>query len=240
MNLKNKNILITGATGGIGSCCARLFNNFGANCIICGRNKNKLENLSQQLNNCSYFCGDITDNSYINNLVEKSGKIDGLLYCHGISEITPIKLVDDNLIDNIFNVNFKPFLKLMKYYSYKKYNNGSLSIVIISSISALKGFIAKSVYSASKLALISVMRTLCVELHDKNIRINSICPSMVQTNMINNEIVNTYKNSNNSCYKYGLCEPIDVANCCAFLLSDLSRYINGTVIPIDNGIMCGL
>ena len=140
---------------------------------------------------------------------------------------------------DVFNINYFSFIELVKQYSKRKYSNGG-SIVAVSSISSFVGLKGSSVYCGSKGALDSSIRALALELAAKKIRINSVAPSNIKTDMLDSVVNIIGKESQDTMVAkqplgLGYCE--DIANAVAFLLCDASRFITGTSLVVDGGYL---
>ena len=243
-SLKNKNILITGASDGIGKSTAIIASKLGAKVIMVARDKEKLQNVMYQLEdeNHSWHSYDLKKVEGIENLVKDivrtDGPLDGLVHCAGISATRPLKLTNFNFLHDMMLINFYSFFELCRCVSKKGYYQKGLSIVGMSSISGIRGFKGNTAYSATKGAMDGAIRSMAKELGEKGIRINSIIACMIKTRMYEHYKTITGKeidDSRFSLYSLGIGEPIDIANAIIYLLSDYSRIITGTGWVIDSG-----
>jgi len=242
MNLTNKNIIVTGASSGIGKTTAIILSSFGANLIICGRNENRLletYNELQNKENHKMFFGDLNLDENINELTSISNSIDGIVLAAGIVKTLPIKFLNSNELNNVLTSNFVSPTILCQKLLKKKKINASGSIVFVSSIAGnLIGDKGNGAYAASKAALDGISKVMAVELAPQKIRVNCICPGMVKTPMTKTELAAVTLEQlklNESLYPLGYGEPEDVANGIAFLLSDNSKWITGSSLIIDGG-----
>ena len=246
IKFNGENILVTGASDGLGKAICLLLNSLGANVIGIARNESKLEQLKEEMTykeKFSYVIRDLSvDIDELPNLVSKIakeyGKLTGLVYAAGKLELLPIKALDSNSIDSLYNVNFKSLLMTTKGFTDKRNSLENSSIVYISSISSILGVKGAVTYSTSKGAINSLVKTLAVEVSNRKIRVNSILPGHVETNMtLQNKDANSkeYLNELETMYPLGLGEPEDIANIVTFLLSDKSRWITGQNIVVDGG-----
>ena len=162
-------------------------------------------------------------------------KLDGMVHCAGISGIRPLRSINKNYIDEVMSINYYTFVELTTFYAMKEYNNGG-SVVGISSIAATDGELCQTVYSASKAALDAAVRTLAIELADKNIRVNSVMPGVVNTEMTT-ELNGCGIDMDSLAEKsvFGFAQPEQIAAPIAFLLSDMSSFITGRCIYVDGG-----
>lgn len=241
--LSGKRILVTGASSGIGRACAICAAELGASVILSGRRE---ASLKETLAKCPgeghlVVVGDITLHENIDNVVEKTGKIDGLVHAAGIGPMCPIGMIDETHVDDIFKTNYFSFLNLMKAYSRAKNRRESFSAVAISSISGIVGWGGISAYAGSKGALNASVRALAVELASKGIRVNAVCPSNIKTPLYYAGAVNM--NDSASLQELikkqplGLGEPWQVAMPVCFLLSDAASFITGVTLPVDGGYL---
>jgi NAD(P)-dependent dehydrogenase (short-subunit alcohol dehydrogenase family) len=238
-SLKDKRILITGASSGIGRACAIECSKLGAKVIITGRNKDKLEQTFSLLEGPDHklMIADLSNMDDIEKLTEELPIVDGLVNNAGIEDPKPVHFIDKEDVDTIFNINaFAPML-LVSLLTKKKKLNKKASIVFTASISGLLcSSIGGSLYSASKSALNGFIKGAALDLANKGIRLNSICPGMVKTNILQ-EVVDDeeLKNMTKEYPLKRLGEPNDIAYAIIFLLSDASSWITGTNLVIDGG-----
>jgi len=244
-DLKNKNIIITGASSGIGGQCAITFAQLGANIILVARNKERLEQTFKKLKkrNHLFFVQDITEydklEEIVNTSVEKIGKISGFVHSAGVDKLLPLKLVEPDIYKEMFSVNVISGFELARIISKKKYvNKEGASFVFISSIMGILGQTGKIPYCSSKGAVVSGAKAMALELVSKNIRVNSILPAVVETEMSKHVLGNLSEESREeilNMHPLGLGKPDDIAYACAFLLSDASRWITGSNLIVDGG-----
>jgi NAD(P)-dependent dehydrogenase (short-subunit alcohol dehydrogenase family) len=239
LNLKNKSILVTGASSGIGREIAIQLDKHDANIIISGRDKERLNNTRDEL---SYHFGtpaeshvcDLTKEEEIIKLVDKLPKLDGVVFCAGIINYDLIKFLNFDKIKNVFDVNFTSQVLLTQQLLKKKKLNKNSSLVYVSSISSKLGIAGTSLYTASKSALNGFVKVAASELAPQNIRANTVCPGIVNTPMgekaieANADVIKDYP--------LGLGTPLDVSNMCLYLLSDASKWQTGTEIILDGGL----
>jgi len=247
MDLSSKNIMVTGASSGIGKGIALFLSKIGANVIMVARNEERLKAVLKELEpgNHSYFLSDLSDPAGIGNMMDKvcSGglKLSGLVHSAGMARTMPLQYLKLEDLNTIMSVNFYSFVELTKQFSRRKNNDNGGSIVAISSISSKVGARGLAAYCASKGALESSIKSMALDLAPKGIRINSIAPGMIRTqiydglkNIVNN---NNFEEDLKKRQIMGIGEPEDVAYAAAFLLSDASRFITGTSIIVDGGYL---
>ncbi|EPR13625.1 SDR family NAD(P)-dependent oxidoreductase [Ruminiclostridium papyrosolvens] len=247
MDLSGKNILVTGASSGIGKGIAIYLSKVGANIIMAARNEGKLKETFNELEpgNHSYYLIDLNNldeiEDMIDNICSDGRKLNGIVHSAGISSTIPIQYIKLDNLKSIMSVNFYSFIELVKHFSKRKYNDNGGSIVAISSISSKVGARGLAAYCASKGALDSSIRPIALELAAKNIRINSIAPGMIKSQIYDGliELVNNkdFETDLKKRQILGLGKPEDVASVAAFLLSDASKFITGTSITVDGGYL---
>lgn len=243
--LKHKNILVTGASSGIGKECAIQASELGANVICIGRNENKLNETINSLSEGKHlkYSSDITNydglEDIISDAVSKVGKISGFIHSAGIENTIPLNKMNKEKYDSTFSVNVFSAFEISKILSKKKYlcPDGA-SFIFISSVMGMLGQAGKVGYCGSKSALIGGARAMAVELAKKKIRVNCIMPGVVETEMTKHMFESLPKESVKGIKNrapLGTGEPRDVSNLTSFLLSDNSKWITGTEMFIDGG-----
>ncbi len=245
LNFTNKTIIVAGA-GGIGAETAKLLNSLGARIILLDINTDNLTQTLSSLqgnNNKQYVC-DFSDvesiESIVKTIVAENGSIDGVAYCVGTGAVRPLKMSKYDFMLKVMNINYFSFVELVRCLSGKNcYNSQGMNIVGISAVGAFIGNSTKTAYCSSKGAMNAAVRCMAKELAPKNIRINTVAPGVTDTPM--SRAADEY-GSDSEEYKQislrqylGVCQPIDIANSIAFLLSDMSRMITGSCISVDGG-----
>lgn len=240
-SLSGKQILVTGASSGIGKGIALACAKMGASVIITGRNVERLNDTISQMpeGNHKAFSADLTKAEDIEALVSELPKLDGFVQCAGVGSRVACKDIDQSVIDHTMNPNFEaPVLLQAALLKKKKINKGA-SIVYIASIAAWSPSMGNGIYSASKGAIISYAQCLAQELAPRLIRVNSICPAMVWTDLVMQDgITREDLQEDEKHYplkRYGT--PEDIANLCIYLLSDASSWMTGSNIKISGGVI---
>lgn len=244
-HLKGRNIIVSGASSGIGKQVAITCSKYGANVILLGRNLDRLKETSSQLissDNLLYSL-DLRDDKKVKEvikiIVSKVGRIDGLVNCAGISCTLPLNLSSMENAQNVFMNNVISSFNLTKEVcNYKNISKSGASIVFISSVMGALGEVGKTLYSMSKGAIIAMVRSLACELAPKNIRVNTISPGVIITPINENlpHILDLKSRKKiEEKHLLGLGSTKDVAYTTLFLLSNASKWITGTNIFVDGG-----
>lgn len=246
IELVGKKILIVGSSQGIGAQVALTLSKLGAQVILASRNKEKMIKILSNLegNNHLYYCMDVrqleTLEKSVKEIVDMTGPLDGVVYCAGIVENRPLQMDNPSIVDEVFRTNLQGFIEIVRCVSKKKNFNNGMRIVGISSISSFKGTKARTIYSASKAGMDGAVRSMAVELAEKNICINTVAPAFIKTSMYEKTLENAGKEilENKLRRQYlGLGYPEDVANAVAFLISPAARLITGICLPVDGGFL---
>ena len=185
-SLKNKTILVTGASSGIGRGVAIACAQMGANVVLTARNESRLRETLKLMppGNHSVIVADITQSLDLKKLAESVPKLDGIAYCAGVGSLIPCKSLDQAAIDYVMKPNFEaPALLMASILSNKKLNK-SASVVFIASRAYETPIVGNAAYSASKGAIVSYAKCLALELAPRLIRVNCICPAMVWTDLL--------------------------------------------------------
>ncbi len=244
-SLSNKTILITGASSGIGRSCAVQCSKMGASLLLMGRNVDELNRTVSELQPGTKVEMIVADFSKMVDLelliaekIVTIGKIAGFIHCAGVEKTLPLKKQTSEVFQSIFDINVFAGFELAKIISLKKYKAEKASFVFIASVAGMVGESGKTIYSASKGAVISGARSMSMELARSDIRVNSISPAMVKTPILEKMFDGIGEEATQNIIKkhpLGIGEPEDVANACVFLLSDAAKWITGTNLVIDGG-----
>ncbi len=240
MNFKNKKILVTGATGGIGSEIIKKFIDLEGTVLATGTNTAKLDEIKKKYSNVKVKKFDISDHSrieeFIDDVVLELGGLDILINNAGINKDNLSLRMKDEEWKRVIDINLSSTFLLTKHSIKKMLKNKFGRIVNITSIVGHTGNLGQSNYSASKSGIIGMSKSLAIEYAKKNITINCVSPGFIQTAMTMNiaEKVRLFLTSRIPMGRLGTGE--DVSNCVAFLSSDESSYITGETIHVNGGM----
>ena len=240
-DFKDECYVVVGASSGIGKEIALSLANAGAIVLAIGRNEDRLQVLHEQdMDHIVTARVDVTNvealEESIKNFTQSKGKIKGSVYSAGILEWTPVRSYDHKIAAQIMQIGFWSAMDFLKLIIKSKYSISPTSTVFLSSVAAMTNHKGEFVYSATKAALNSAVKTAAKEIAPKGHRINSICPGWIISPMTENFLSNDDNlKSIEQHHLLGLGKPGDVANIALFLLSDAARWITGTNVVIDGG-----
>ena len=240
MNLKDKKILITGATGGIGYSLVKTFSKFGSNIIATGTNQDKLDKLKNEFKNINIKQFKLDEHLKIEQFIDSChkdlGGLDILINNAGITlDNLSIRLADENW-KKVIDVNLTSTFLMCKYVIKKMLKNKYGKIVNITSIVGHTGNLGQANYAASKAGIVGFSKSLAIEYARKKININCISPGFIKTDMTDN-IGDDFRASLIAKIPSGdLGTGQDIANCAAFLSSDMADYITGETIHVNGGM----
>ena len=240
MNLKNKKILITGATGGMGHSLVDKFYNLGSSIVATGTNEEKLDYLKKNYPNILIEKFKLDEHSKIESFIETvTKKLNGLDILVNNAGITldnlSIRLTEENW-KKVLDINLTSSFLMCKHVIKKMLKNKYGKIINITSIVGHTGNLGQANYAASKAGIVAFSKSLAIEYAKKNININCVSPGFIKTDMtdkINEEFKKTLIGKIPS---GALGTGEDVSNCVAFLASDMSKYINGETIHVNGGM----
>ena len=240
ISFKNKNVLITGATGGIGNELVKKFITLGANVFATGTKSEKLDIIKKKYPDIRIKKFDISEHSrieeFVDNVVLELGGLDVLVNNAGINmDNLSIRMKDEEWI-KVINVNLSSTFLLSKHSIRKMLKSKFGRIVNITSVVGHTGNLGQSNYAASKAGIIGMSKSLAAEYAKKNITVNCVSPGFIVSDMTMNiaEKVKLYLTSKIPMGKLGTGE--DVSNCVAFLSSDQASYITGETIHVNGGM----
>lgn len=237
-----KNILVTGASRGIGRGVAEYLLKNGASVVLVARGEEKLRELVEQYPNTAYaFPYDMTDLDHVESIFEfckeKEMKLDGMFYSVGISENCMVRMITPEMAQETFDVNYFSLVQLGRFFSMKKYTADGASAVVMSSAASKVCEKAMSQYSASKAAVNAYVKVMAKEVMKRRVRVNAIAPVFVDTDMleISRREIDDLDHHIQEEQPLGIVPVEQIVNLAEFLLSDKSAYITGAVIPVFAG-----
>ena len=239
-SLKDKRILVTGASSGIGKSVAIECSKMGAALIISGRNNERLNETFSMLEGTSHMqiITDLSNSEGLEELIKKVPVLDGIVHCAGISGHLPFNFLKEEYIRDMFEINFfSSTILTSRLLKWKKINKKS-SIVFITSVSGIiSSYIGGSAYSATKGALNGLIKGMALDLAPKQIRVNSVMPAMVSTPIMDGGCIDEEQFKQDikmyPLKRYG--KPEEIAYAVIYLLSDASSWTTGTNLLIDGG-----
>lgn len=239
-SLKEKMVLITGASSGIGRETAIICSKMGATVVITGRNEVRLKETFDKLEGDANLsiAADLTDSEAIESLVQQLPALTGVVHCAGIGDRSMLKMVKEKDIAKVMRTNFESPVLLQKALLKKKKLVNSSSIVFVASRAPFAPAVGNGIYAASKGALIAYAKVLGLEVANQLMRVNCVCPAMVWTELVERDAAMTGVDYHEAEKAYPLKRyghPDDIANLIVYLLSDASRWMTGSCIDITGG-----
>lgn len=246
MLLKDKTILITGASRGIGKETAELFAKEGAHLILLARNLSSLQGLKQSLTsqfatNIHVFPCDVSNQNQVKQIFSelRSNKIniDAVVNNAGIMKDAMLGMVTEELIHEIYNINVFGSMFISQQATKFMLKNRKGSIINLSSIVGTNGNKGQTIYASSKAAIIGFTKSLSKELATFGIRVNAIAPGFIKTDMTAGMDPKFYEKNKSMIGMGRMGKPEDIAKVALFLASDMSEYVTGQIIGVDGGFL---
>lgn len=228
-DFSEKQIMVTGASSGVGRATAIMLSQMDANVTVVARRRKELEKTmslmkdgKHQIAVCDLSRFDNVTNLFAD-IATTTGKLDGVVHCAGAVKIAPLRAISEEILISMLSVNFMSYAAILKCASSKKYFNHGASIVGVSSNVAIYGQKGNGAYGAAKGAMNSLTKTAALELAANQIRVNTICPGGIYSEMIDQEQAdpNALLSTNN------------IAEVLCFYVSDASSSITGTCIDFE-------
>ena len=240
-DLKENNIIVTGATGGIGNSIIKKLYDAGANILATGTKNEKLEELKKKFQNIQILKFDISQIDNLENFIEDAtkqlgGKLDCVVNNAGITQDNLAIRMSIEEWQKVIDVNLTSTFLISKFAIKKMLKNKKGKIINITSVVGHTGNLGQTNYTASKAGIVAMSKSLAIEYAKKNININCISPGFIKTAMTN-KIDEKFKEviiSKIPSARLG--EPEDVANAVIFLASPQSDYINGETLHVNGGM----
>ena len=240
-DLKENNIIVTGATGGIGNSIIKKLYNAGANILATGTKDVKLEELKKKFQNIQTFKFDISQTDNLENFIEEAtkqlgGKLDCIINNAGVTQDNLAIRMSIEEWQKVIDINLTSTFLISKFAIKKMLKNKKGKIINITSVVGHTGNLGQTNYTASKAGIIAMSKSLAIEYAKKNINVNCISPGFIKTAMTD-KIDEKFKEviiSKIPSARLG--EPEDVANAVIFLASPQSDYINGETLHVNGGM----
>tara|TARA_B100001175_G_C19472620_1_gene622582 strand:+ start:951 stop:1688 length:738 start_codon:yes stop_codon:yes gene_type:complete len=241
IDLKDKNIIVTGASGGIGNSIIMKLSEAGANILASGTRAEKLDELKQKYKKIKILRFDISQSDKIEEFIENAtkelgGSLDGIVNNAGVTQDNLAIRMNLEEWQKVIDINLTSTFLISKFAIKKMLKNKSGKIVNITSVVGHTGNLGQVNYAASKAGIIAMSKSLAIEYAKKNININCISPGFIKTAMTD-KIDEKFKEviiSKIPSARLG--EPDDIANAVVFLISNHSSYINGETIHVNGGM----
>lgn len=239
-SVEGKTVFITGASSGIGACCAEVFARGGANVLVSGRDKERLAEVAQKCGaNARIFECELNDAVQVSALAENLPVFDGAVFCAGTDFRVPLRFASDAELENVMQTNLVSTMRLVRGLIKRRKVNKGGSLVFMSSVAGAFADAGHCLYGVSKAAVAALARELAVELAPRGIRANSLSPAMVKTPMTAAFFADARAaEADSKKYLLGGGDVKSVANAAQFLLSDASAWITGVNLPVDGGYSC--
>jgi 3-oxoacyl-[acyl-carrier protein] reductase len=240
-NLEKKNIIVTGASGGIGNAIIKKLSEAGANILASGTRIEKLEELKKNFEGLKILKFDISQSDKIEEFIENAtielgGNLDGIVNNAGITQDNLAIRMSLDEWQKVINTNLTSTFLMSKFAIKKMLKNKSGKIVNITSVVGHTGNLGQANYTASKAGIVAMSKSLAIEYAKKNININCISPGFIKTAMTDKIDDKFKENIISKIPSARLGEPDDIANAVLFLSSNQSNYINGETLHVNGGM----
>ena len=240
-DLKENNIIVTGATGGIGNSIIKKLYDAGANILATGTKDEKLQELKKKFQNIQTLKFDISQTDNLENFIEDAtkklgGKLDCMINNAGITKDNLAIRMSIEEWKKVIDVNLTSTFLISKFAIKKMLKNKKGKIINITSVVGHTGNLGQTNYTASKAGIVAMSKSLAIEYAKKNINVNCISPGFIKT-VMTDKIDEKFKEviiSKIPSARLG--EPEDVANAVIFLASSHSDYINGETLHVNGGM----
>jgi NAD(P)-dependent dehydrogenase (short-subunit alcohol dehydrogenase family) len=250
-SLEGRRTLITGAARGLGQATAELFAERGARVVLADLDGDAAERAASLIGGDAIgIAGDVTSAADVQAMIARTteafGGLDVLVNNAGIEIAAPLPETDDDDFDRLFAINVKGVFHGIKYGTPALAASGGGAIINMSSVAGLGGVPLLGIYAASKAAVIGLTQTAAAELRPLGIRVNAVCPSFIDTEMVE-RLVNPFESATGAKFddvvglKQGrLGTATEVAETCAFLASDDASFVTGSYYILDNALSGGI
>lgn len=245
MRLDGQRVMVTGASSGLGRACAQIISRLGGEVVLVARDEGRLretlaplEGANHQIEVCDLANTEAIP-AWMKGVVACGGKpLSGLVHCAGIEITLPVRTMKLADYERMMNVNVTAAFALAKGFRQRGVVRAPASIVLLSSVAAIKAKPGMAAYAAGKAALVGMAKSLAVEFGREEIRVNVLTAGLVQTEMAKQMLNNMTESQINDIvgdHLLGLGQPEDVAHSVAFLLAETGRWITGSNLVVDGG-----
>ncbi len=245
-DLCGRQIMVTGASSGIGRATAVQLSRAGARVVLVARGTEALERVAESLDGAEHgieaidLATELDISSWMRDVSKRRGRFNGLVHAAGVQLTLPLRALSEDKWNAVMHLNTTVSFLLAKGFRQKQVVDNEGSIVFLSSVVSLVGQPGLSAYSASKGAINSLTRTLSLELAPEGIRVNAVAPGVVRTDM-SDKLAQTIGDENmakvRNAHPLGFGEPEDVACAVNYLLSPAARWVTGSVLVVDGGYL---
>ncbi|HEX4486141.1 MAG TPA: SDR family oxidoreductase [Terriglobales bacterium] len=250
MRLKGKTAIVTGAGSGIGQACAQAFAREGSRVVLVGRRREYLKQTAANIQRDVLICeGDVSKITDVRRVysqaMERFGGIEILVNCAAVLHAGTAETQTEEEWDETFNINVRGLWLMSREAILPMRKAGGGSIVNLSSVLGLMGARSRAAYSASKGAVTSLTKSMALDLAHEQIRVNCICPGIVETELVADfirnspdpELTRKRRTELHPLGRFG--QPSDIANMAVYLASDESIWVTGAAMPVDGGYLAG-
>ena len=243
-DLSGRHFLVTGASSGLGRATSILASGMGARLTLTGRDEQRLEETRAMLEGSGHqvMPRDLSNSggipAWLKEVAAAGGPLEGVAHASGVQTVRPLRILDDAYLRGVMDTNFLSAMALVRGFRQRGVCAEGGSIVLFSSVMALKGQAGQTAYCASKGALVSACRALALELAGERIRINCVAPGLVRTPMADRlqaALPADQYQAVEAAHPLGLGDPADVAAAVVYLLSKAARWVTGTTLVVDGG-----
>ena len=244
MALDGRTVLVSGASSGLGRAISILVSKLGGRVILVARNAERLSETLALMDGEGHRVESFDLNEleeiprWMKQLSSEAGPLGGLVHSAGLHATLPLRVLKPSRLDELMKVNVSAAMALAKGFRQRNVRAEQGSVVFLASVAALAGSAGNAGYSATKGALVSMCRSLAMELAPEQIRVNCLAPGWVPTELAEKageKLEDTQLQAISDMHPLGLGRPEDVANAAAFLLAETGRWVTGQTLVIDGG-----
>lgn len=245
MNLGGMNVLVTGASSGLGRASAVLMSQLGARVLLVGRNPERLQETLELLDGQGHqsLAFDLGDVAAIAAMLDQQaasfGRFDGVVHAAGILSTRPLRVSNPDVFESIYRINVVAAGQLLRGITKRSVvGDSGCSVVLVGSVTSSVGVPGLAAYAASKSAILGLMRSAALELAPSRIRVNAILPGQFESPMADQQwkgLTEEQIARIGAMHPLGIGRASDVANCIAFLVSPAARWVTGSTLAVDGG-----